>query len=168
MKRAVPLTMILIGVLLIIGTLGWVTYEKSINSPATLVLPQQLAGLPLSSKMDGPQAVADFSNLHGKQFPLVSGAVGIYGNQQATIWVAGAIIDLMAARMVADMHDKIAAGNSPFTPVGEYKDNKRTIYMLEGMGQNHFYFQSKNLVIWLAANADIADDTLQQLKEFYP
>lgn len=160
--------LIVIGTLLILGASGWIYYENRVNSPATLSLPEQLDGLSLSSKMDGPQAVADFSNLHGKQFPLVSGAVGIYGNQQATIWVAGAANSSSANRMVADMHDKIAAGNSPFTPSGEFQDNNRIIYTLEGMGQKHFFFRSKNLVIWLASNADIADATLQQLKEYYP
>ncbi|MBE3068022.1 MAG: hypothetical protein IMZ73_11465 [Chloroflexi bacterium] len=118
--------------------------------------------------MTGPQAVADFSNLHGEQFSLTSGAVGFYGNNRATIWVAGAPLNLMAARLVTAMRDKIAEGNSPFTTSGEYQDNKRTIYALEGMGQKHFYFQSHNLVIWLAADADIADAALQQLKEIYP
>ena len=118
--------------------------------------------------MTGPQAVTDFSNLHGDQFPLTSGAVGFYGNNRATIWVAGAPLSLMAARLVTAMRDKIAEGNSPFTTSGEYQDNKRTIYALEGMGQKHFYFQSHNLVIWLAADADIADAALQQLKEIYP
>lgn len=157
-----------LGTLFIIAAVGWAYFEKATGNPAPLALPEQLAGLPLSSQMNGPQAVADFSNLHGKQFPLTSGAVGIYGNHQATLWVAGAPLNLMAARMVTTMRDKIAEGNSPFTPRGEYQDNQRTIYILEGMGQKHFYFQSQNLVIWLAADADIADAALQQLKEIYP
>lgn len=157
-----------LGTLFVVAALGWAYFEKTIGNPAPLALPEQLAGLPLSSQMTGPQAVADFSNLHGKQFPLTSGAVGIYGDHQATLWVAGAPLNLMAARMVTAMRDKIAEGNSPFTPRGEYQDNQRTIYILEGMGQKHFYFQSQNLVIWLAADADIADAALQQLKEIYP
>ncbi|HBG74711.1 MAG: hypothetical protein A2X25_11810 [Chloroflexi bacterium GWB2_49_20] len=168
MKRIIPFTLIGLGTLFVIAAIGWVYFDNTMRNPATLFLPEQLAGLPLSSQMNGPQAVEDFSNLHGKQFPLTSGALGIYGNQQATLWVAGAPINFMAANMVTDMHDKIAVGNSPFTPSGEYLDNKRTIYKLEGMGQKHFYFQSKNLVIWLTADAEIAEIALQQLKEFYP
>lgn len=168
MKRSISLTLIVLGTLFVVAALGWASFEETIGNPATLTLPEQLAGLPLSSQMNGPQAVADFSNLHGKQFPLTSGAVGIYGDHQATLWVAGAPLNLMTARMVTAMRDKIAEGNSPFTPSGEYQDNKRTIYVLKGMGQKHFYFQSQNLVIWLAADADIADTALQQLKEIYP
>ncbi|MFH1906053.1 MAG: hypothetical protein ABIL11_01505 [Chloroflexota bacterium] len=168
MKRAISLTLVVLGTLFVVAALGWAYFEKTIGNPATLTLPDQLAGLPLSSQMNGPQAVADFSNLHGKQFPLTSGTVGIYGDHQATLWVAGAPLNLMTARMVTAMRDKIAEGNSPFTPSGEYQDNQRTIYVLKGMGQKHFYFQSQNLVIWLAADADIADAALQQLKEIYP
>jgi hypothetical protein len=157
-----------LGTLIVLAAFGWAYVENSISHPAALTLPVQLAGLPLSSQMTGPQAVADFSNLHGEQFPLTSGAVGFYCNNRATIWVAGAPLSLMAARLVTAMRDKIAEGNSPFTTSGEYQDNKRTIYALEGMGQKHFYFQSHNLVIWLAADADIADAALQQLKEIYP
>ena len=168
MKRSLSLTLMFLGTLIVVAAFGWAYFENSISHPAALTLPVQLAGLPLSSQTTGPQAVADFSNLHGESFPLSSGAVGIYGNNRATLWVAGAPLNLMAARLVIAMRDKIAEGNSPFTPSGEYQDNERTIYVLEGMGQKHFYFQSHNLVIWLAADADIADAALQQLKEIYP
>lgn len=168
MKRSLSLILIFLGTLIVLAAFGWAYVENSISHPAALPLPVQLAGLPLASQMTGPQAVADFSNLHGEQFPLTSGAVGFYGNNRATIWVAGAPLSLMAARLVTAMRDKIAEGNSPFTTSGEYQDNKRTIYALEGMGQKHFYFQSHNLVIWLAADADIADAAIQQLKEIYP
>ncbi|MFA5873876.1 MAG: hypothetical protein WC832_07915 [Anaerolineales bacterium] len=168
MKRSLSITLMFLGTLFAVAALIWASFEKAIGNPASLTLPEQLAGLPLSSQMNGPQAVTDFSNLHGEQFPLTSGAVGIYGDHQATLWVAGAPLNLMAARMVTAMRDKIAEGNSPFTPTNEYQDNQRTIYILEGMEQKHFYFQSHNLVIWLAADADIADAALQQVKEIFP
>ena len=168
MKRSLSLTLMFLGTLIILAAFGWAYVENSISHPAGLILPDQLAGLPLSSQMTGPQVVADFSNLHGEQFPVTSGAVGFYGNNRATLWVAGAPLNLMAARLVTAMRDKISEGNSPFTPTGEYQDKLRTIYALEGIGQKHFYFQSHNLVIWLAADADIADAALQQLKEIYP
>jgi hypothetical protein len=168
MKRSLSLALILLGTLIVIAAFGWAYVENSLSHPASLTLPVQLAGLPRASQMTGRQALADFSNLHGEQFPLTSGAVGTYGNNQATLWVAGAPLNLIAARLVTAMRDKIAEGNSPFTPSGENQDNKRTIYALEGMGQKHFYFQSHNLVIWLAVDADIADASIQQLKEIYP
>ena len=70
--------------------------------------------------------------------------------------------------MTSAMQEKIAEGNSPFTPVNEINDRNRTIYVLEGMGQKHFYFQSGNLVIWLASDEATADQALQQILEAYP
>lgn len=168
MKRVLSLTLIVFGALFVVASLGWAYVGKAFENPAPLTLPAQLAGLPRSSQMTGSQAVEDFSKLHGKQFPVISGAVGIYGNNQATLWVAGAPLNLMAAQLVRSMRDKITEGNSPFTPSRAYQENHRTIYGLEGMGQKHFYFQSRNLIIWLAADPGIADAALQQLEEIYP
>jgi hypothetical protein len=66
------------------------------------------------------------------------------------------------------MKDKIAEGNSPFTPTGERPDGSRVIYELGGMGQKHFYFQSGDLLIWLAADVDLAEQALGQVLVFYP
>lgn len=44
----------------------------------------------------------------------------------------------------------------------------RVVYVLEGMGQKHYYSQAKNLVIWLAVEPGLADQALQQTLEVYP
>jgi hypothetical protein len=36
------------------------------------------------------------------------------------------------------------------------------------MGQRHYYFQSENFVIWLAADPSVADEAIQQILEVYP
>lgn len=168
MKRTFSLTLIVAGMLIVFSALVWFSFDGVIRNPASVSLPDHLAGLPLTDQITGSQVASNFAMLHGKQFPLTSGAVGIYGNGQATFWVAGTPLKMMAARMVTDMQKKIAEGRSPFTPTGEFTENGRIVYLLEGMGQKHFYFQSGNLVIWLAADAGIADAALQQLQEFYP
>jgi len=168
MKRILAAFLILVGIVVALTAFGWLYYEQKIANPAPVLIPDALAGLPLKDQMTGRQASFDFSQLHGKQFPLTSGAVGVYGNHQATLWVAGTLLKAMAAEMVTGMRDKIAEGRSPFTPTGEFSNNGRTIYSLEGMGQKHYYFQSKNLVIWLAIEANLADTALQQLQEYYP
>jgi hypothetical protein len=158
----------LTGVVIAVTAFGWLYYEQKIANPAPVSIPSTLAGLHLKDQMTGRQASFDFSQLHGKQFPLISGAVGVYGNHQATLWVAGTPLKAMAAEMVSAMQDKIAEGRSPFTPTGEFSNKGRTIYSLEGMGQKHYYFQSGNLVIWLAIEANLAEPALQQLQEYYP
>lgn len=168
MKRILVFLLILTGTVITLVAFGWLYYEQRVNNPALVSIPDNLAGLPLKDQLTGKDAALDFSQLHGKQFPLTSGAVGIYGNRQATLWVAGAPLKIMAAEMITAMRDKIAEGRSPFTATGEFSDNGRTIYSLDGMGQKHYYFQSGNLVIWLAVDVDFANSALQQLQEYYP
>jgi hypothetical protein len=95
------------------------------------------------------------------------GAVGIYGDRDIIVWIAGAASESIAGEMTNAMQQKIAEGNSPFTPMDEIDSRNRKVYALEGMGQRHYYFQSQNLVIWLAANPAFADKALQQILEVY-
>lgn len=168
MKRIVSIALMGLGLLLFFAAGAWLYFNNLIAHPAAVPLPDQVAGLPMSTKMTGTQATEEFDMLHKKRFPLTSGAVGIYGEQQATLWVGGAPFDFMAASMVTAMREKISEGRSPFVPLDEFKDGGRTIYALEGMGQKHFYFQSKNLIIWLAAEPSIANEALEQILEAYP
>ncbi len=168
MKRIVSIVLTGLGVLLFVAAGVWIYFNNLITHPADISLPDQIAGLPLSMKMTGAQAIEEFDMLHKKHFPLTSGAVGIYGDQEAALWVGGAPFNFMAADMVTGMRDKISEGGSPFMPIDEIENSGRTIYALEGMGQKHFYFQSENLIIWLAAEPSIADEALEQILEAYP
>ena len=168
MKRVFPIGLIVLGVLLSVGAFSWLYFGNADGNPAAITLPDQLSGLQRTEYRTGAQAISEFENLHGKQFPLTSGAVGIYGNQQITLWVAGTSSDSVATQMVDSMRDKIAAGNSPFTPLTQITDHDRLVYVLEGMWQKHYYFQSRNLVIWLAVGPAIAETAIQQILEVYP
>ena len=168
MKRIVSIVLIGIGLLLFLAAGAWIYFNNLITHPTAVSLPDQVAGLRIADYKTGAQAAADFINLHGKQFSIASGAIGIYGDDQITVWAAGAPLDFMASGMVEAMREKITEGNSPFKPIEGFDQGKRTIYVLEGMGQKHYYFQSKNLVIWLASEPTIADAAIQQILEVYP
>lgn len=168
MKRILPILLIGLGILLVLGPAGWLYFDGLISHPAVVSLPDEIAGLQMTDHQTGAQAAAGFEKLHGKRFPLTSGAIGIYGDNQITLWAAGAPLNFMASQMVDAMRGKIAEGNSPFTPLTEIKDKNRIVYALEGMGQRHYYFQSKNLVIWLAADSALADAAIQQILEVFP
>ena len=168
MKRSLPIVLIVLGTLLTVGALSWLSFGNQPRAVEAIVLPDELASLQRIDYRTGTQAMAEFENLHGKQFSLTSGAIGIYGDQQITVWAAGTASDSIASQMVVSMRDKIAEGNSPFTPLTQVPDKDRLVYMLEGMGRRHYYFQSKNLVIWLAADPSIADGALEQILEAYP
>ena len=168
MRRLLSILLIGAGALLVLATGGSLYFGDRIGQPARVPLPKQIADLPLSAELAGTQALEEFEMLHNQRFPLTSGSVGIYGEGQAKLWIAGAPLGFMAANLVGAMRDRIAEGRSPFTAVGQVRDSRRAVYELEGMGQKHFYFQSKNLVIWLAADPAVADVAIHQVLEAYP
>lgn len=168
MKRSIPLGLIAVGMMLVVGAFAWVYFGDSTISADAVTLPDQIGDLPRTDYRTGAQAMAEFEELHGKRFHLTAGTIGIYGKQQITVWVAGTSSDSTAAQMVEAMRERIAEGNSPFTPLSQTTDKNRTVYVLEGMGQKHFYFQSKNLVVWVAVEPALAEAVIQQILEAYP
>lgn len=167
MKRSPGLWISLIGALLLAGSL--VLFWPNTPDPAAISVPQMIASLSLSMVKDGPEAVAEITRLHQKNFEVKSGAMGMYGKKgEINVWVAGFSSSAAATPMMNAMREKIAAGGSPFTPVGTRQILGRSVYELNGMGQKHFYFQSGVLVIWLAANSEIAEQALAEILRFYP
>lgn len=169
MRRIAAIFWIGAGLLLVVGGIGYSLYSQALSQPGPAPLPDRLAGLSLVQHTRGVQAVDEINHLHGKDFPLTSAAVGVYGTEnKATIWVSGAPAGFIAAKILTAMRDRIAEGRSPFTSTGERKYGRRIIYELEGLGQKHFYFQSKNLVVWLATDDSITEQALEQTLAFYP
>lgn len=154
-----------------IGTAGIWIYNQKVQHPEPAPLPDQVAGLALTQTLMAEDAIAEFTQLHGNDFPLTSGAVGMYGNDHSlTLWVAGAPFQYIANRLLVAMRDKIAktSGSSPFTPAGERREGSRTVYELDGLDQKHFYFQSGKMIVWLAAEPERAEEVLAQILKFYP
>ena len=169
MNRTIAIVLIVLGAAFILASAGYYLLLQVLDNPGLEPLPGQLAGLPRVSQVTGASAVLEINQMHGKEFPLTSGAVGIYGDgRQATLWISGAPGGWMAERILIQMRDKIADGESPFVPLGERQLDGRTVYELNGLGQKHFYFRSGNLIIWLAADGNLADGALKQSLEFYP
>jgi uncharacterized protein YneF (UPF0154 family) len=168
MKRILAVGLMVIGVGLVVGAIGWTFFDHPSSQFAEGSLPDSIAGIRLASSTAGAKAIQEVSSMHGKEFPIEFGEIGIYGNREITVWVAGAATRASALQMTSAMQEKIAQGNSPFTPTNEIQNKERKVYVLDGMGQRHYYFQSNNLVIWLAANPPVADAAIQQILEVYP
>jgi hypothetical protein len=169
MRKIFPLALISAGLFFLLAGIGYWSFDEAIRNPSAARLPEQITNLPLAGKTTGQQAVWELTRLHQKGFPLASAAVGTYGGEhQVMLWVSGAPITPLAGRMLVSMRDKLAEGRSPFTPTGERVDGNRLIYELEGMGQLHFYFQSGKLLVWMAANPELAEQALAEILKFYP
>jgi hypothetical protein len=161
--------LISVGTLVLIASLGYGFFHYNLTNPGNAPLPDSLVDLPIKTHAFGRQAVGEINQLHGLEFPLLSGAVGHYGDQgQTTLWISGAPNPSMADKLTAKMVERIAEGDSPFRPTNERQDENRTIYALDGHGQKHFYFRSGKLVVWLAADVEIADQALAETLIFYP
>ena len=111
-NKWLPLALILLGSTLILTLAVFSIFGfPQPNAPPNPNLPQSLANLPLSKQLAGSEAVAEFTQLHGKSLAVTSGVKGTYGEWGAiTLWVAGAdsaeeIQDLLVA-----MEEKIAQG----------------------------------------------------------
>ena len=168
-KSRSALLLIGFGIIVILVALAYGAYQLRISQFESAPLPAEIAGLPLGGRLFGSPALDELSWMHGQQFQLNQGAVGSYGSSdEITLYVAGTPLNFMAGRMIIDMREKIARTETPFAPLAERQYGARTVYELEGMGQQHFYFRSGNLVIWLAADEQEAEFALQQALDFYP
>ncbi len=169
MRPAFPIILAVLGSLLVAGSAGSAMLSNAADQPGALSLPDKVAQLERTRYVTEREAAAEFRNLHGEQFPVTSGAVGVYGtNNEITVWVAGTPLSVLATQLVEAMHRKIAGGRSPFREVETFQDHGRTVYLLSGMGQKHYYFRSKNLVIWLASEPAIANEAIGEILEEYP
>jgi hypothetical protein len=155
----------------LVVVLGIVVYFSSGTgkNPDTPLIPHELVALPLARLNTGQEALFEINQLHGRTFPLTAGAVGRYGMEdEATIWVAETADEAAAKEILLAMRDRISEGNSPFTPTSELQTGNRNIYMLDGLGQKHFYFQSRNLIVWAAADTPLYERVVAQVLSFYP
>ena len=139
------------------------------NTDEQINLPEEAAGLPLVDIRSGHQAIAEINRMHGLDFSFTAAKIGVYGvDGQAILWLSELDTKFHAQQMLVDMRDRIALGNSPYTPLDAWKDGGRMVYELDGHGQIHYYFQSERLVVWLAVQPSLADQAIGEVLAFYP
>jgi len=155
------------SILLIVAALAAVLRSRPIpNSP--LEVPDRLGTLELVEAQTGPAAAAEIAQLHGEVFPLASAEIARYGShREATLWVAAAASEAGAAELIGAMRRALARGDSPFTPLEPLLVDGMTLYPLRGMDQEHVYFQSDRLVIWLASDPSVAEAARKAVVEAY-
>ena len=170
MKRLLPFVVLFLGILLLAGAGFYLWHAAQAPAPVAVGkdVPDSLGGLSLTQTLSGRAATANIEQLHGTDFPLISGFVAEYGQKNATLWVAVTSSETQAAELVKKMEASIAKGTSPFKPRGVFQIKNRDIYMLDGMNQSNFYFQSGAKVIWLSVNEAQAEQGMGDALAFYP
>jgi hypothetical protein len=134
--------------------------------PATLNkdgIPAKLGSLGLTQTMTGTEALAEFTQLHGKGFDLTGGYMAHYGKDQALLWVGQAKDAASAQKMLDEMAQKIGPDNAMFKDMQALNISGSTLYSAVGQGQQHFFYAVNDKIVWLAANADQAPDALHSL-----
>ena len=168
-RRSRFLLLISFGFLLFVGAYAAFRWQRATATPSSAPLPPQIAGQTLWVADYGERAAFEISQLHASRFPMTSAAVGIYqGEQNAQLWVSGFFIPWMARQMEVAMQNSILENpDLPFRLLEERTVGGRDVVVLEGMGQQHFFFTAGNLVIWLAADPPIAEQALEETLQFY-
>ena len=170
MKKIFPIVLVLAGVLMvaIAGFFAWHTIPSKSVVNVGVDVPNTMAGYSLSSTQSGETAKADINKLHGVDLPMVSAIVALYGNNEGRLWVSVTESQDKSAEMIQSMTEKIALGESPFSPMGVFQFQNRDVYMLNNNGLVDFYIQSGTKVVWAEVPTEHAETAMKELLVFYP
>jgi len=137
------------------------TGEPALASVGGTAVPMELADQPLTSYVDGPEAIADVARLHGSTFTMTDAEIATYGNGLATIWRSGTPDVATAADQVERMRVRIASGGTPFADPHTVR-KQPGVYATFGMGQRQFFFARGASVWWLAVVPSMAGRALSE------
>ena len=143
----------------VVATIGWINDDGSggsmpgmegMSAPGPEV-PRSLGGMSLSGDvMMGEAAIKEMSQLHGRDVGMVGGWVAHY-QRNATVYVGEIVDEVSAAKLLDAMVSRIGAGNAMFKDLQRVRFEGQDLYSVFGQGQNHYFYQKGNKVIWIAA-----------------
>lgn len=157
-KRSWSLT--LLQILIAAGFLVvlWFSFGQTVLAPQKQqVLPQRLGHLELVSLVQGQQAIAQVTRLHGVDIALANAYIGRYGHQgeEATLWVGVAGNAENAANLLSKMLAGIAKGGTPFYNLKQINVNGQEVYQVDAPGGQHFFYNSAQIrenLVWLSVS----------------
>lgn len=136
-------------------------------SPELRVL-TALAGTPITDTIRGPAARTAISRLHGRTIAGVDALVARY-QDGSTLWINVSPSALEASRLMWRMNRRLAGGTRDFSAPRPQDLRGRTVFVTEGLGQVHYYYQSGTRVLWLAVpRGPHAEAALRALLAQYP
>jgi tetratricopeptide (TPR) repeat protein len=131
------------------------------------IFPQLLGGLKLQAAYAGGRAKREIEQMHGGKIRIDRGYVAHYvdGGRTATFWVSETAGEEEAAALLTQMQEGIAKGGTPFSAlelVAVPGLEAIPVYATQGMGQFHYIWVKKRLIVWVALD----EPDLQQRLEF--
>jgi len=155
------------GLFLLIVLLVFTTLACSKAAKQGL-LPETIGQFELAGSMKGEQAKQSVSALHrGIRMDVEEAEIGEYfsGNSKAKLWISKSKNDSEAEILFGKMTAEISKGTSPFGMPKETTLKGIKMIELEGMGQKHYYYQTKDEVVWLSVDTSLGKETIADLIE---
>lgn len=172
----------IIQIIIVLGILSaiWFSFGRNVLSPVrSPEAPEQLAGMKLGKIIEGPEALAQVSKLHGTDVGLVSAFIAEYShdfnpyhnnNERVTVWVGKTESSDAARELTARMWKAIEDGGSPFSDPQRLVIFGREVFQVKGPGGEHFFYDSNRAdkqVIWISVVAGNALSVLDEALESF-
>lgn len=126
--------------------------------------PQTMAGMELSNYKSGSDAAEEMNRLHGKSIKAEAVAVARYGDGAAEVWISRAKDGREARRQTGKMvHLMFENPKSPFSYMKRFEYEGVPVYPFTGMGKRHLVFFRGDLIYWVTASPEAAEQALADL-----
>ena len=126
------------------------------NSDSSSIFPKELGDMNLVEEYSGERAKSEIRNMHLGEWDFLKGYAGYYeGNsgESATFWTAIFHNQSQAINTTEWMTNEINKGDTPFSVPEKITLNQTDVdhaYYVEGIGQDHYYWQKDDIVVWMA------------------
>lgn len=127
------------------------------------LLPTNLKGLRLQNTVQGQAAEAMINRLHNKEVTAKDNYIGHYQGQgaKAVLYVSKFQSQQEAEALLASMSDRIKTNSNTFGHFRRMSARGLTVYSVLGLGQVHYFYQEGHVLIWLAVDPTVAQETFE-------
>jgi len=131
-------------------------------------LPQKLGALNLAKVIQDPKATVIINKMHGKKLDDCKNYIAIYGSNHSKniLYVSVYENAEKAETNIKNMAIKMANVSSVFSPLTQTKIGNKVYFETKGMGLEHYFYRTDNILIWWQVELDKAEATLNDLLTF--
>ncbi len=149
-------------ILSLLGTIYFFSIAAG-SGPKQFTFPIQIAGLELRHSSQGREATAEINRLHGKEIEMKNGYVVHYESERTRtmLYISEFDSEDQAREQIEQMKKKIEKGSKGFGHFRELEVEERTLYLVLGFGQIHYFYLDSNRVIWIAKDLSMAELVLK-------
>lgn len=179
-KRRGSLALFQLVIVVVLLAAMWFSFGQNVLSPLKPQgVPKRLGEMELVSLVEGAQALAQVSRLHGTDIKLVSAYIAEYShalspyhnsNERVTVWVGRGESSEIGAELTRRMLQAIEKGGSGFSKLRRLVIAGEEVFRVEGPGGEHFFYHSRRPageIVWLTIVADNALPILEQALKIF-